>query len=54
MWDIEDSMIGETVHIMTRDGETEAATVLAVSTTTANIKVRAHRDGQIMVGNQWE
>ncbi len=54
MWDTNDPMVGETVEIRTCYGETEPATVLAVSTRNSNLKVRAHGDGEIMIGGEFE
>lgn len=53
MWTTDDDMIGQQVAIYTADGESEIATVLAVSDRNANIKVRAD-DGEILIGNQWD
>lgn len=52
-WNYEDEMIGERVQIWTAYGDYEDATVIAVSDSTTNIKVRTD-DAEIMIGNQWE
>ena len=52
IWDTANEMVGQRVIITTAYGDEEAATVLAVSTRNANIKVRAD-DGDILIGNQW-
>jgi len=54
MWITDDPMVGGLVYIQTGYGETELATVLAVSSVSTNIKVKAHDDGAILVGNQWD
>ena len=54
MWNTNDEMVGQHVSIYTAHGNEETATVIAVSTKTTNIKVRADEDGEIMIGNQWE
>ena len=48
-----DLMVGQRVSIETGYGEEEVATVIAVSTRTTTIKVRAE-NGDILCGNQWE
>ena len=53
MWITTDPMVGQKVYIYTCFDEEEIATVLAVSDTTANIKVKLE-DGAILIGNQWE
>ena len=53
-WNTKHEMVGQTVEIQTLYGEYEMATVLAVSTTTTNIRVRSHDDDEIMIGNQWD
>lgn len=52
-WNTANEMVGQRVTIYTASGDEEAATVLAVSTRNANIKVRAD-GGEIMIGNQWD
>ena len=53
MFHTNDDLVGHRVMIDTGYGETELATVIAVSDTTSNIKVRAD-DGEILTGNQWD
>ncbi len=52
-WDTSDPMVGEKVYIQLMGGDEELATVLAVSTSTCNIRV-VDADGEVLVGNQWE
>lgn len=52
MWNTNDDLVGHRVTIYTTHDD-EPATVLAVSTRTANIKVIAD-NGDIMVGGQWD
>ena len=54
MWNTTDEMVGRRVTIYTVYNDEETATVLAISTKNCNIKVRAHKDGEILIGNQWE
>ena len=53
-WTTEDELVGDEVQIRTAYLDEEPATVLAVSTTTTNIMVRAHEDGEILIGNSWD
>ena len=52
MWNTNDELVGERILIDCGYDE-EEATVLAVSTTSARIKVLTD-DGDVMVGDQWE
>jgi len=52
-WNTKDELVGRTVAIYTGIGDTELATVLAVSDTGYSIKVRTE-DDDILVGNQWD
>ena len=53
MFHTNDDLVGHRVMIDTGYGETELATVIAVSDKTCNIKVRTD-DGEILVGSQWD
>ena len=53
MWNTLDPMVGERIEIATGYDEFEVATVIAVNTRNANIKVRAD-DGDVLIGNQWD
>ncbi len=53
MWNTDDSLVGQRVWINCGYGDEEIATVLAVSTKTANIRVKTD-DGRVMSGNQWD
>ena len=48
-----DELVGQRVWIEDGYGDGEEATVIAVSTGSYTIKVRAD-DGDVLVGNQWE
>ena len=52
-WNTNDPMVGEKVYIQTGYENDEIATVLAVSTKSDLIRVKA-LDGEVLIGNQWE
>ena len=53
MWNTKDDLVGRRVTIYDSMGDDETATVLAVSTRTANIRVITD-DGDVLVGGQWD
>ena len=53
-WNTEDELVGQTVEIFTSFDESEIGHVVAVHRLTDTIKVRAHDDGALLIGNQWE
>lgn len=52
-WNYKDELVGQRVSVYTGYGDCEDATVIAVSDSTSNIKVRTD-DAEILIGNQWD
>ncbi len=54
-WTTDNEMIGRTVNIYTaRAIGYETATIIATTLDSGYLRVRAHSDGEIIVGGLWE